>query len=69
MQCEELIGLHPLSRTDNETVHNILNLELLTLNLNASNARGQCFDRAATVMGCKTGVAEELNLNTLQILL
>ena len=56
---EELTGLHPLSRTDNETVHNIFNHELLRLNLNAINARGQCFDRAATVIRCKTGVAEE----------
>jgi len=54
---EDFIGLHPLHRTDANTITNLLKDILLRLNLCIDNARGQCYDGAAAMAGAKSGVA------------
>ena len=51
------IGMHPLERANADQVVAILKNALLRINLNIQRARGQCYDRAATKAGDKTGVA------------
>ena len=58
---EDLIGMHPLERTNaHQVVAIILKNALLRINLNIQCALGQCYNGAATKAGEKTGVAAQI---------
>ena len=54
---EELIGLHPIPNTEADTLVNVIKDILLRLNLRIADARGQCYDGAASMAGKKSGVS------------
>ena len=49
--------MHPLEGTSADDVFPIIKDVLLRLNLDISDARGQCYDVAGAMMGKKSGVA------------
>ena len=53
----EFIGLHPLKGTSADLVCPVIKDVLLRLNLNISDARGQCYNGAGAMMGTKSAVA------------
>ena len=57
---EEFIGLHPLPNTTSEQIVFVIKDILLRMNLNLQNARGQCYDGAASMAGHKSGVATKI---------
>ena len=57
---EDFIGMYPLPRTTADQVVETLKDVLQRMNLNIQNARGQCYDGAATMSGEKTGVATQI---------
>ena len=68
---EDLIGLHELSVTNEETLAFILKDVVLRLGLDPEHLRGQCNGSCSTMMGKTSGVAatikKELNRNALAI--
>ena len=68
---EDLIGLHELSVTNEETLAFILKDVALRLGLDPEHLRGQCNDGCSTMMGKNSGVAttikKEFNRNALAI--
>ena len=66
---EECLGMHPLKESAVEVFPIIKNV-LLRLNLNVTDARGQCYDGAGAMMGVKSGVStkfKEVNSKMLSI--
>ena len=58
---EDLIGMHPLERTNADQVVAIIPKNaLLRINLNIQRALGQCYNGAATMGDEKTGVATQI---------
>ena len=57
---ENFIGLHQLERVGADDIVTALEDVLLCMNLRCQDARGQCYDRAATMAGHKTGVAPQI---------
>lgn len=57
---EDFIGMCPLPRTTADQIVETLRDALQQMNLNIQNARGQCYDGAATMAGEKTGVATKI---------
>ena len=57
---EEFIGLHSIMGTDADQIVAVIKDVLLRLDLNVVDARGQCYDGAASMMGCRSGVATQL---------
>lgn len=51
---EEFIGLYDM---DSTTAENVIQDILLRLSLQMSSCRGQCYDCAGSMAGCRTGVA------------
>ena len=67
---EECLGMHPLKVTSGVDVFPIIKDILLRLNLNVTDARGQCYDGAGAMMGVKSGVStrfKEVNSKMLSI--
>ena len=67
---EQFIGLLPLKGTSADDVFPIIKDVLLHLNLNISDARGQCYDGARAMMGKQSGVAtkfKEINFKMLTV--
>ena len=63
---EEFIGLHPSA----DDVFPVIKDVLLRLNLNISDARGQCYDGTEAMMGKNSGVAtkfKEINSKMLTV--
>ena len=58
---EDFIGLYELASTGAETIYFTIKDVLLRLNLPISKVRGQCYDGAATMAGCNSGVATRMN--------
>ena len=57
---EEFIGLHSLESTTAQSITNTIQDILLRLSLQFENCRGQCYDGASAMAGCRTGVATTL---------
>ena len=57
---EEFIGLHSLESTTAQNIFHTIEDILLRLSLQLENCRGQCYDGASSMAGCKTGVATTL---------
>ena len=67
---EEIIGLQPLKCTSADDVFPVIKDVLLRLNLNISDAQGQCYVEAGTMMGKKSGIAtkfKEINSKMLTV--
>ena len=58
---EDFVGLYEVASTGAETIYTAVNDVLLRLNLSISKLRGQCYDGAATMSGCKSGVAKRVS--------
>ena len=54
---EEFIGLYDMDCTTAENITRVIQDVLLRLSLQMSNCRGQCYDGASSMAGCRTGVA------------
>ena len=54
---EEFIGLYDMDSTTAESITHVIQDILLRLALQMSNCRGQCYDGAGSMAGCRTGVA------------
>ena len=57
---EEFIGLHSMYDTTAERITRTIEDILLRLSLPLENCRGQCYDGASSMAGCKTGVSTNL---------
>lgn len=57
---EEFIGLHSLESTTAQSITRTIEDILLPLSLQLENCRGQCYDGANAMAGCRTGVATTL---------
>ena len=57
---EEFIGLHSLETTTSQNLVKTIDDILLRLSLQIHNCRGQCYDGASSMAGCRTGVATTL---------
>ncbi len=57
---EDFIGLHSTDSIDSNSLVSIIRGALLRLNLNIENCQGQCYDGAANMRGCRTGVAKQI---------
>ena len=57
---EEFIGMHEVDSTDASTLYQVIKDVLLRLNLSITKARGQCYDGAAAMSGCRSGVAKRI---------
>jgi len=57
---EEFVGLYEVASTGAENIYAAITDVLLRLNLPISKVRGQCYDRAATMSGAKSGVVSRM---------
>ena len=57
---EEFMGLYCVPQTDANTIVTVIKDSLIRFDLNLSNARGQCYDGAASMSGKKSGVAKQI---------
>ena len=57
---EDFIGLHITASTNASSILAIIKDVLLCMNVSLSNCRGQCYDGAAVMSGCRGGVATQL---------
>ena len=57
---ENFIGLYEISNTKAEVILNVITDTLLTFNIDFGRCRGQCYDGAANMSGCKSGVATSI---------
>ncbi len=54
---EEFIGMHSLDTTTSLSITRTIEDILMRLSLQLDNCRGQCYDGASAMAGCRTGVA------------
>lgn len=54
---EEFIGVYDMDSTTAENITRVIQDILLRLSLQMSSCRGQCYDGAGCMAGCRTGVA------------
>lgn len=52
--------MHKVDSTDAGTLYQVIKDVLLRLNLSITKARGQCYDGAATMSGCRSRVAKKI---------
>ena len=57
---EELVGLYAVDNITSETLVNSLKDVLLRMGFSAQNCRGQCYDGANNIVGCKSGIATQI---------
>ena len=57
---EEFIGMHYFDFIDASTLYQVIINVLLRLNLSITKARGLCYDGAAVMSGCRSGVAKRI---------
>lgn len=57
---EEFVGLYQLDETNAETIVKVLKDVVLSLSLDLTKLRGQCYDGASTMSGAKSGVAKRI---------
>ena len=58
---EDLIGMYSLDSTTSEYIEKVILDVLLRLSLPLSDCRGQCYDGASAMAGCRTGVATRIS--------
>ena len=58
---EEFVGLYLVSSIDAATLVQVIKDVLLRMNLSLNKARGQCYDGAAAMAGCRSGVAKMIS--------
>ena len=63
---EDFIGLHQLEHTGADNIVVAVKDVLLCMNLRIQDARGQCYDEAATMSGHKTGVATQIKASKMR---
>ena len=57
---EEFIGLYELQSTQSEDLLHMIHDVLLRLDIKVNSLRGQCYDGASSMAGCRSGVAVQL---------
>ena len=57
---EELVGLYAVDNITSETLVNFLKDVLLRMGLSVQNCRRQCYDGPNNMVGCKSGVATQI---------
>ena len=57
---EDFIGLYNADSIDSGTLSDAIKDVVLRMNLNLSRCRGQCYDGASNMSGCRSGVAARL---------
>ena len=57
---EDFIGLYNVDSIDSGTLSDAIKDVLIHMNLNLSRCRGQCYDGASNMSGCRSGVAARL---------
>ena len=57
---EECLGFYAISTANADTIVSIIKDTLLRMNLKLKSCLGQCYDRAATMMGRRKGVAKQI---------
>ena len=57
---EDVIGLYNVGTIDSNTLVTTIEDVLLRMNLKLTQCRGQCYDGASNMVGCKNGVATQL---------
>ena len=57
---EDFIGLHPIPDTSADEIVAVIKDILIRMNLKIENARGQCYDGAASMAGKRLGVATQI---------
>ena len=57
---EEFIGMHEVDSTDASTLYQMIKDVLLQLNLSITKARGQYYNGATVISGCRSGVAKRI---------
>lgn len=67
---EDFIGLHVTASTDANSIVAIIRdvLVRIYMNLKLTNCRGQCYDGAAVMKGCRSGVAVQLTRDEPRVL-
>ena len=55
---EKFLGLYHVESIDSQTLYTAITDTLLRLNIRVEKLRGQCYDGASTMSGCKSGVAK-----------
>ena len=63
---EDFIGLHQPEHTGADDIVVAVKDVLLCMNLRIQDARGQCYDGAATMSGHKTGVATQIKASKMR---
>ena len=57
---EDQIGLHPVDTIDADKITSVIKDVLICLDLPLSKAPGQCYDECSTMLGSKSGVANQI---------
>uniref|UniRef100_H3A771 DUF4371 domain-containing protein n=1 Tax=Latimeria chalumnae TaxID=7897 RepID=H3A771_LATCH len=57
---EEFIGMHSLESTSAASITNTIEGIMLRMSIQLKDCRGQCYDGASSMAGCKTGVVTSL---------
>lgn len=60
VDLEDFIGLYEVPSIDSDTLVAAIKDVLLRISLSHSNCRGQCYDGASNMTGCRNGVAAKL---------
>ena len=55
---EDFIGLYEVASIEASSLVAVVKDTLLRLNLSLDRARGQCYDGASNMSGCRSGVAK-----------
>ena len=58
---EEYIGLYKVASIDSDSLTKTIEDCLLRMNLSLNNCRGQCYDGASNMSGCKNGVSKQIS--------
>ena len=65
---EDFVGLHPLPNTKTDSIVKVILDVIHRIDLKIKNARGQCYDGAATMSGTKRGVATQIKSLNMKVL-
>ena len=57
---EDFVGLHKVDKANADTLTAVIKDDVLRMNLDLHNCRGQCYDGAASMAGSRTGTAIQL---------
>ncbi len=57
---ENCIGLYVIPNISANTILNVIKDTLVRLNIGVSRCRGQCYDGASNMSGCRSGIAKQI---------